>query len=101
MVGGRSPLARDERLLRFSSPSGRARCSSFERHEAELEHLAVPLPQPGRRLRPILVGMQVPAADDAALGRFLAELGYPWVEERPTRPTGCSCRPERSPGVRP
>ncbi|HQD15606.1 MAG TPA: threonine ammonia-lyase, biosynthetic, partial [Ottowia sp.] len=29
----------------------------------------------------ILVGLQVPASDDAAFQRFLAELGYPWVEE--------------------
>ena len=28
MVGGRSPLAQDERLLRFTFPSVRVRCSS-------------------------------------------------------------------------
>jgi len=29
----------------------------------------------------ILVGLQVPKADDAAFQRFLTELGYPWIEE--------------------
>jgi len=29
----------------------------------------------------VLVGIQAPKSSDAALRKFLAELGYPWVEE--------------------
>ena len=82
MIGGRSPLARDERLLRFQFP---------ERPGALFKFLSGMKPSwnislfhyrhQGADYGQILVGLQVPAADDAALGRFLAELGYPWVEE--------------------
>ena len=82
MVGGRSPLAQDERLLRFTFP---------ERPGALLKFLNLMRPNwnislfhyrnQGADYGRILVGMQVPASDDAAFRRFLAELGYPWVEE--------------------
>ena len=82
MIGGRSPLARDERLLRFQFP---------ERPGALFKFLSGMKPSwnislfhyrhQGADYGQILVGLQVPAADAAALARFLAELGYPWVEE--------------------
>ena len=82
MVGGRSQLAGQERLLRFEFP---------ERPGALMKFLS--LMQPGWNISlfhyrnqgadfgRVLVGMQVPASGDAALQQFLAELGYPWVEE--------------------
>ncbi|MFT4194232.1 threonine ammonia-lyase, biosynthetic [Ottowia sp.] len=82
MVGGRSALARDERLLRFVFP---------ERPGALMKFLNLMLPSwnislfhyrhQGADHGHILVGLQVPAADDAAFQRFLDELNYPWVEE--------------------
>lgn len=82
MVGGRSPLAHDERLLRFVFP---------ERPGALMKFLSLMRPSwnislfhyrnQGADYGRVLVGMQVPQADDAAFLRFLQELGYPWVEE--------------------
>jgi threonine dehydratase len=82
MVGGRSALARDERLLRFVFP---------ERPGALLKFLSLMRPNwnislfhyrnQGADYGRILVGLQVPAADDKAFKNFLNELGYPYVEE--------------------
>ncbi|HMN19759.1 MAG TPA: threonine ammonia-lyase, biosynthetic [Ottowia sp.] len=82
MIGGRSVQARDERLLRFLFP---------ERPGALFKFLDLMKPNwnislfhyrhQGADYGQILVGMQVPTRDDAAFKRFLAELGYPWVEE--------------------
>jgi threonine dehydratase len=82
MVGGRSELATDERLFRFVFP---------ERPGALLRFLEAM--QPGWNISlfhyrnqgadhgRILVGLQVPRADDAALKRFLKTLAYPCQEE--------------------
>ncbi len=52
MVGGRSPLARDERLLRFEFPGTAGRADEIPLVDgAELEHQPLPLPQPGRGLQ--------------------------------------------------
>ncbi|RYF83129.1 MAG: threonine ammonia-lyase, biosynthetic [Comamonadaceae bacterium] len=82
MVGGRSGLAQDERLLRFIFP---------ERPGALLKFLSLMQPNwnislfhyrnQGADYGRILVGLQVPASDDAAFTAFLQELGYPWIEE--------------------
>ena len=82
MVGGRSALARDERLLRFTFP---------ERPGALLKFLSLMRPNwnislfhyrnQGADYGRILVGLQVPTADDKAFGKFLETLGYPCVEE--------------------
>jgi len=82
MVGGRSPLAQDERLLRFVFP---------ERPGALLKFLTLMRPgwnislfhyrNQGADYGRILVGLQVPPKDDQAFQRFLRELGYPYVEE--------------------
>ena len=82
MVGGHSALAEDERLLRFVFP---------ERPGALLKFLNLMRPNwnislfhyrnQGADFGRILVGMQVPACDDAAFRRFLDELDYPWIEE--------------------
>jgi threonine dehydratase len=82
MVGGRSELARDERLFRFVFP---------ERPGALMRFLAALHPgwnislfhyrNQGADYGRILVGMQVPAGDEAELQAFLQEMAYPCVEE--------------------
>jgi threonine dehydratase len=82
MVGGRSELARDERLFRFVFP---------ERPGALLRFLSSMHPgwnislfhyrNQGADYGRILVGLQVPRTEDAALVDFLQTLQYPWVEE--------------------
>jgi len=82
MVGGRSVLAQDERLLRFVFP---------ERPGALMKFLSLMRPgwnislfhyrNQGADYGRILVGLQVPQADTAAFGKFLDTLGYPYVEE--------------------
>jgi threonine dehydratase len=82
MVGGHSTLARDERLLRFIFP---------ERPGALLKFLSMMRPgwnislfhyrNQGADYGRILVGLQVPQADEKAFSEFLDALAYPCVEE--------------------
>lgn len=82
MVGGHSALALDERLLRFVIP---------ERPGALLKFLNQMRPgwnislfhyrNQGADYGRILVGLQVPADEDAEFAEFLSTLGYPCVEE--------------------
>ena len=82
LVGGRSELARDERLLRFVFP---------ERPGALMQFLSSLHPEwnislfhyrnQGADYGRILVGLQVPPSDRRALREFLDGLGYPCVDE--------------------
>jgi threonine dehydratase len=82
MVGGHSALAKEERLLRFVFP---------ERPGALMKFLSLMRPNwnislfhyrnQGADYGRILVGLQVPHADDKAFGTFLKTLDYPYVEE--------------------
>jgi len=82
MVGGHSALARDERLLRFVFP---------ERPGALMKFLSLLRPgwnislfhyrNQGADYGRILVGLQVPKAENKTFALFLNELGYPFVEE--------------------
>jgi threonine dehydratase len=82
MVGGRSELARDERLFRFQFP---------ERPGALMRFLAALHPgwnislfhyrNQGADYGRILVGLQVPAGDESAFDDFLRTLAYPCTEE--------------------
>jgi threonine dehydratase len=82
MVGGRTGLAHDERLLRFVFP---------ERPGALLKFLSLMRPNwnislfhyrnQGADYGRILVGLQVPADEHAGFDDFLTTLGYPFVEE--------------------
>ena len=82
MVGGLSALAQDERLLRFVFP---------ERPGALMKFLSLMRPgwnislfhyrNQGADYGRILVGLQVPKADDKAFAKFLQTLDYPYVEE--------------------
>ncbi len=82
MVGGRSALARDERLLRFVFPERPGALMKFLSHmrpgwNITLFHYRNQGADYGR----ILVGLQVPKSDDEAFKIFLDTLGYPSVEE--------------------
>jgi threonine dehydratase len=82
MVGGASALANEERLLRFVFP---------ERPGALMKFLSAMRPgwnislfhyrNQGADYGRILVGIQVPKADDKLFATFLSTLGYPFVEE--------------------
>lgn len=82
MVGGRSELARDERLFRFIFP---------ERPGALMRFLAALHPDwnislfhyrnQGADFGRILVGLQVPASDKRVLRKFLDGLDLPYVDE--------------------
>jgi threonine dehydratase len=82
MVGGRSELARDERLFRFEFP---------ERPGALMRFLAAMHPDwnislfhyrnQGADYGRILVGIQVGPGDGAAFDAFLRGLAYPFTEE--------------------
>ncbi|GBU15543.1 L-threonine dehydratase [Polaromonas sp.] len=82
MVGGQSALSKDERLLRFEFP---------ERPGALMKFLSAMRPgwnislfhyrNQGADYGRILVGLQVPKADNQAFKEFLDTLGYPHVEE--------------------
>ena len=82
MVGGRSALAQDERLLRFVFPERPGALLKFLSHmrpgwNITLFHYRNQGADYGR----ILVGLQVPSADSKAFKLFLATLGYPSVDE--------------------
>jgi threonine dehydratase len=82
MVGGHSPLAQDERLLRFVFPERPGALMKFLSHmrpnwNISLFHYRNQGADYGR----ILVGLQVPAGDAKAFQAFLDTLGYPFVEE--------------------
>ncbi|BDI04397.1 L-threonine dehydratase [Sphaerotilus microaerophilus] len=82
LVGGRSELARDERLFRFVFPERpgalmRFLSSMHPGWNISLFHYRNQGADYGR----ILVGIQVPRAERSEFRRFLDTLAYPWVEE--------------------
>lgn len=82
MVGGHSPLAQDERLLRFVFPERPGALMKFLSHMRPTWNISLfHYRNQGADYGRILVGLQVPRADDAAFAAFLDTLGYPHVEE--------------------
>jgi threonine dehydratase len=82
MVGGRSDLARDERLFRFQFPERPGALMRFldAMHPGwniSLFHYRNHGADHGR----VLVGMQVPPSDKADFRHFLNQLGYTYVDE--------------------
>ncbi len=82
LVGGRSELAKHERLYRFVFPERpgalmRFLSSMHPDWNISLFHYRNQGADYGR----ILVGLQVPRGDSAALRAFLASLNYPYVDE--------------------
>jgi threonine dehydratase len=82
MVGGRTGLAKDERLYRFLFPERPGALMRFLSSmpagwNISLFHYRNQGADYGR----ILVGMQVPPADEKAFGEFLESLDYPCADE--------------------
>jgi threonine dehydratase len=82
MVGGRTPLARDEQLFRFVIPERPGALMRFlTSMHADWNISCFHYRNQGADYGRILVGLQVPRADRGALRRFLLELGYPFEDE--------------------
>jgi threonine dehydratase len=82
MVGGRTELAHEERLYRFIFPERPGALMRFLSHmhpdwNITLFHYRNQGADYGR----ILVGLQVPKGNNAALRTFLNSLGYPYEDE--------------------
>jgi threonine dehydratase len=82
MVGGPSPLAKDERLLRFVFPERPGALMKFLSHMRPSWNISLfHYRNQGADYGRILVGLQVPPSDARAFQAFLDTLGYPCVEE--------------------
>jgi threonine dehydratase len=82
MVGGRSELARSERLFRFQFPERPGALMRFlDAMHPDWNITLFHYRNQGADYGRILVGLQVPAADRRALSQFLDQLGYPFVDE--------------------
>lgn len=82
MVGGPSPLAQDERLMRFIFPERPGALMKFLSHMRPTWNISLfHYRNQGADYGRILVGLQVPRSDDATFQAFLDELGYPFFEE--------------------
>ncbi|MGG1943991.1 threonine ammonia-lyase, biosynthetic [Trinickia sp. NRRL B-1857] len=86
MVGGRSPLAHEERLFRFEFPERPGALMKFLNSMAPHWNISLfHYRNQGADQSSILVGMQVPAGERDAFARFLSSLGYPHREETENR----------------
>jgi threonine dehydratase len=82
LVGGRAPAVRNERLFRFEFPERPGALTNFlDRMSAGWNISLFHYRNHGADFGRVLVGMQVPAREQAALRRFLTQLGYPWRDE--------------------
>ncbi|GLQ47312.1 L-threonine dehydratase [Dyella lipolytica] len=82
MIGGRSALARDERLYRFDFPERPGALARFlERMHPDWNISLFHYRNHGADYGRILVGMQVPPNELSLLRDFLNTLGYPHVDE--------------------
>jgi threonine dehydratase len=82
MVGGHSPLALDERLLRFVFPERPGALMKFLSHMRPSWNITLfHYRNQGADYGRILVGMQVPPADEERFREFLATLAYPCADE--------------------
>ena len=86
MVGGRSGLARDERLFRVQFPERPGALMRFlSRMDPGWNISLFHYRNQGADYGRILVGIQVPQSDSAEFQKFLDALGYPCVEETNNR----------------
>ena len=82
MVGGRSELARDERLFSFQFPEKPGALMRFlEAMHPSWNISLFHYRNQGADYGRILVGIQVPPGDEAGFADFLRTLAYPFVEE--------------------
>ncbi|KAF1011813.1 MAG: threonine ammonia-lyase, biosynthetic [Burkholderia sp.] len=82
MVGGRSPLSREERLFRFVFPERPGALIKFlSSMEPDWNISLFHYRNQGADYSAILVGLQVPVIEYAGFDAFLGALGYPFHEE--------------------
>jgi threonine dehydratase len=82
MIGGRSTLARDERLYRFDFPERPGALTRFlERMHPNWNISLFHYRNHGADQGRILVGLQVPTDERLLFQRFLDTLGYPYCDE--------------------
>jgi threonine dehydratase len=82
MIGGRSPLALDERLYRFDFPERPGALARFlDRMHPDWNISLFHYRNHGADYGRILVGIQVPPNELTLLQDFLSTLGYPHVDE--------------------
>ena len=82
MVGGPSALAQDERLLQFVFPERPGALMKFLAHMRPSWNISLfHYRNQGADYGRILVGLQVPASDQADFHAFLETLGYPYLDE--------------------
>ena len=82
LVGGHAPQLKDERVLRFEFPERPGALMRFlEAMQTGWNISLFHYRNHGADYGRVLIGIQVPREDDAAFQTFLAQLGYPWVEE--------------------
>ncbi len=82
LVGGHSPLAHDELVYRFEFPERPGALLQFlSRMRTDWNISLFHYRNHGADYGRVLVGMQVPADEMGAFQRFLANLGYPSVDE--------------------
>lgn len=82
LVGGRSALASDERLYRVEMPERPGALTRFLNSiDPEWNISLFHYRNHGADFGRILVGIQMPAGESAALPEFLSDLGYSYTEE--------------------
>ena len=82
MVGGPSPLANNERVLRFVFPERPGALLKFLSHMRPTWNISLfHYRNQGADYGKVLVGLQVPQADAKPFQSFLDTLGYQYVEE--------------------
>ncbi len=82
MVGGRVDGVEHERLYRFEFPERPGALLRFLNRMGQHWNISLfHYRNHGAAYGRVLVGMQVPPAEDAQLQKFLQELNYPWWEE--------------------
>ncbi|MBL8522490.1 MAG: threonine ammonia-lyase, biosynthetic [Betaproteobacteria bacterium] len=82
LVGGRSPLAKDERIYRFEFPEKPGALMTFLTSMSPNWNISLfHYRNHGADVGRILVGLQVPTNERAGFSRFLKTLGYEYVDE--------------------
>src|SRR5258707_5750323 len=82
LVGGRAPGRTSELLYRFEFPERPGALMNFLTRMGSSWNISLfHYRNHGADVGRVLVGLQVPARDEQALGRFLRELGYDYADE--------------------
>ena len=82
LVGGRSPLARDERIYRFEFPERPGALMTFLTRMSPNWNISLfHYRNHGADVGRILVGLQIPVNERVRFAKFLKMLGYEYVDE--------------------